>query len=151
MNRFLSETLPTENSGERRWLETRPGEQCFVRVSADDTNRLYSLVEIVSSPGDGTPLHVHEEEDERIFVVEGTARIAYGEKIFDVHAGDVATLRKGIPHAWGNRTDADLRLAVLVFPGGCEEVLGLVAKTEEIDLPALAKRFNTTLLGPAPF
>ena len=151
MNKLVSETLPRENSNERRWLETRPGEHCFIHVSAEDTNRLYSLVEIVSSSGDGTPLHVHEREGEHIFVIEGTARIAYGDKIFDVQAGDVATLRKGIPHAWGNRTNADLRIAVLAFPGGCEGILGLIAKTGEADLLALAERFHIRPLGPAPF
>ena len=39
----------------KEWLETRPGEHCLIRVSARDTNGLYSLVEIVSDPGDGTP------------------------------------------------------------------------------------------------
>jgi len=37
--------------------------------------------------------------------------------------GDVANLRKGIPHAWGNRTNADLRIAVFARPGVIEEVL----------------------------
>jgi quercetin dioxygenase-like cupin family protein len=88
------------------WLQTRPGEQCVIRVSVEDTHGLYSLVEIVSDPGDGTPLHIHEREDEHIAVLEGTARIAYGDKVFDCRAGDIATLRKGIPHAWGNRSSA---------------------------------------------
>jgi quercetin dioxygenase-like cupin family protein len=87
-------------------------------VSAKDTHGLYSLVEIVSDPGDGTPMHVHETEDEHIAILEGTARIAYGDKVFDSHVGDVVTLRKGIPHAWGNRSSAQLRIAVLVSPGG---------------------------------
>jgi mannose-6-phosphate isomerase-like protein (cupin superfamily) len=36
-----------------------------------DASSAYSLVEIVSDPGDGTPLHVHQNEDEHIFVLEG--------------------------------------------------------------------------------
>ena len=94
----------------KEWLTTRPGEHCLVRVSAKDTHGLYSLVEIVSDPGDGTPMHIHEREDEHIAVLEGTARIAYGDKVFDCRAGDIATLRKGISHAWGNRSSAPLRI-----------------------------------------
>ena len=48
--------LPSRNDGEG-WLRTRSGERCLIRLSAADTNGVYSLVEIVSSPGDGTPLH----------------------------------------------------------------------------------------------
>jgi quercetin dioxygenase-like cupin family protein len=133
------------------WLETRPGEHCLIRVSAKDTRGLYSVVEIVSDPGDGTPLHIHEREDEHIAVLEGTARLAYGDKVFDIHAGDVATLRKGIPHAWGNRSSTPLRIAFLVFPGGAEEALDLIAKGAPADIPAIAERFHVRIVGPAPF
>jgi quercetin dioxygenase-like cupin family protein len=139
------------NGMNKEWLTTRPGEHCLVRVSAKDTHGLYSLVEIVSDPGDGTPMHIHEREDEHIAVLEGTARIAYGDKVFDCRAGDIATLRKGISHAWGNRSSAPLRIAVLVSPGGIEEILGLIVTASRADLPALAERFHVRIIGPAPF
>lgn len=135
----------------KEWLETRPGEHCLIRVSAKDTHGIYSLVEVVSEPGDGTPMHVHELEDEHIAVLDGTARIAYGDKVFDGQAGDVVTLRKGIPHAWGNRSSAPLRIAVLVSPGGVEEILSLIANGNQSDIPALAERFHVRIVGAAPF
>jgi mannose-6-phosphate isomerase-like protein (cupin superfamily) len=133
------------------WLETRPGEHCLIRVSAKETHGLYSLVEILSDPGDGTPMHVHEREDEHMAVLEGTARVAYGDKVFDSQAGDVVTLRKKIPHAWGNRSSAPLRIAFLVTPGGCEEVMDLIAKDGPADIPPLAERFHIRVIGPTPF
>jgi quercetin dioxygenase-like cupin family protein len=133
------------------WLETRPGEHCLIRVSAKDTNGLYSLVEIVSDPGDGTPMHIHEREDEHIAVLEGTARLAYGDKVIDSQAGDVVTLCKGILHAWGNRSSAPFRIAFRVSPGGCEEILYLIANGTPADVPALAERFHIRIVGPAPF
>ena len=135
----------------REWLKTRPGEHCLIRVSAKDTNGLYSLVEVLSDPGDGTPLHVHGREDEHIAVLDGTARIAYGDKVFDAQAGDVVTLRRGIPHAWGNRSSEPLRMAVLVSPGGVEEMLALIVNASVADVPALAERFHVRVIGPAPF
>ena len=67
-----------ELSGE--WLQSRPGERFSIRVPASATNGTYSVTEILSSPGDSTPAHLHENEDEHILVVEGTARILYGDK-----------------------------------------------------------------------
>jgi quercetin dioxygenase-like cupin family protein len=133
------------------WLKTRPGEHCLIRVSAKDTNGLYSLVEIVSDPGDGTPMHIHEREDEHIAVLEGTARLAYGDKVFDSHAGEVVKLCKGIPHAWGNRSSTPLRIAFLITPGGLEEITPLIANGTSADVPALAERFHVRIVGPAPF
>lgn len=135
----------------REWLETRPGERCLIHVSALETSGRYSFVEIESSPGDATTLHVHEKENEHIIVLEGTVSIAYGKEIFDAEAGEVATLMKGIPHAWGNRTEAPLRLAIIAFPGGIEEILGLLTKGSPAEFPELLERFHVKHLGPAPF
>jgi quercetin dioxygenase-like cupin family protein len=142
--------LPSRNDGEG-WLRTRSGEHCLIRLSAADTNGVYSLVEIVSSPGDGTPLHVHENEDEHIIVLEGTAGIAYGDEVFDAEGGKVVTLLRKIPQAWGNRSNSQLRIAVVAFPGDVEEILRLIARNDEADLPALAESFGVRLVGPAPF
>ena len=134
-----------------KWLDSRLGEHCLIRIPAESTDGLYSLVEIVSNPGDGTPLHVHEREDEHFFVIDGTLRVSYGDRVFDLHAGDAATLRKGIPHAWGNRSSADVRMVALAVPGGCEQAMELIANGEKPDVFAIAKRFHITPLGPTPF
>jgi mannose-6-phosphate isomerase-like protein (cupin superfamily) len=110
------------------WLRTRPGERCLIRVSAADTDGAYSVVEIVSDPDDGTPIHVHQNEDEHFLILEGSARIVYGDKTFDASAGTSITLNRGIPHAWGNRSDCPLRMVVIVSPGGWEEALRLTRR-----------------------
>ena len=101
-----------------------------------------------------TPAMAHQcifmrERDEHIAILEA-ARFANGDRVFDGHAGEVVTLRKGIPHAWGNRSNTPLRVAFLVSPGGVEEVLELIAKGAT-DIPALAERFHVRIVGPAPF
>ena len=151
MNHSASSTsLPNRNE-QANWLQTRPGERCLIRVPAADTNGAYSLVEVVSDPGDATPLHVHENEDEYLFVLEGTARFALGDKIFDAEAGTMVTLPKRIPHAWGNRSGSRLRGAGICCPGGVEEALRIIAGGGVIDVPAVAERFGVSVLGPAPF
>jgi quercetin dioxygenase-like cupin family protein len=143
--------MPGSDNRAAEWLETRPGELCAIRVDAVETNGVYSLVEIISSPGDGTPMHIHQHEDEHIIVLEGTARIACGDKVFDAEAGKVVTLPRNIPHAWGNRANARLRILVVAFPGGCEEVLRVIARGGAVDLPSFSTKFAISLLGPTPF
>ena len=53
------------------WLQTRPGERCLIRVAAAETNGTYSVVEILLFPGDRTPMHMHQSEDEHFLVLEG--------------------------------------------------------------------------------
>ena len=132
------------------WLQTRPGERCLIRVSAMDTNGAYSVVEILSSPGDGTPLHVHQNEDEHILVVEGIARITYGDKTFDAAAGTAVVLAKNIPHAWSNPSSSPLRMAVTCTPGGVEEILRMIALGGDTDMGALSEKFGVRPVGPMP-
>jgi mannose-6-phosphate isomerase-like protein (cupin superfamily) len=150
-NFMMNLTVPSPRAAAGDWLETRPGEHCLIRVPAAATGGIYSLVEIISDPGDATPLHMHENEDEHLIVLEGRARIAYGDDIFDAETGKMVTLKKGIPHAWGNRSNARLRIAAIAAPGGVEECLRIIAQGGEIDLPALAERFGVRHCGPAPF
>jgi mannose-6-phosphate isomerase-like protein (cupin superfamily) len=156
-NRQVNVATPTtepeaqsiNHENKNQWLQTRPGECCLIRISAADTNGAYSVVEIVSHPGDGTPMHVHQNEDEHFVILEGTARIASGDKIFDAAAGTAITLSKGVPHAWGNLSNTPLRMVVIASPGGCEEILRLIAKGGDIDdIMALSEKFGVRNVGP---
>jgi quercetin dioxygenase-like cupin family protein len=113
---------------DREWLQTRPGEKCCIRVSAGATGGAYSVVKIVSSPGDSTPMHIHRNEDEHLLILEGTARIALGDKTFDAAAGTAIFLPRSIPHAWGNASNSLLRILGVCTPGGVEDALRVIAR-----------------------
>jgi quercetin dioxygenase-like cupin family protein len=121
----------------------------LIRVPASATNGSYSITEIISSPGDSTPIHLHENEDEHLLVVEGTARVPYGDKTLDAKPGTMVSLARGIPHAWGNPTDGSIRLMITAAPGGVEEVLRLIATSgDRLNLQALADKYPVRLIGP---
>jgi mannose-6-phosphate isomerase-like protein (cupin superfamily) len=130
------------------WLQTRPGERCLIRTTAADTNGAFSVVEIISQPGDGTPIHVHRNEDEHFVILEGTARILYGDKTFDAPAGTSVSASRNIPHAWCNPFDTPFRMVVIASPGGCEDALRVIAKGGDVDKVALAARLQIEVLGP---
>ena len=133
------------------WLQTRPGERCLIRVPAEQTGGVYSVVEITSEPGDATPLHCHAFEDEHLMVLEGIARVVIGGQVFSARAGEAVRLPKLVPHAWGNRSSKLLRIVAVAMPGGVEEALRIIAAGDFTELPMVAQRFGVTNLGPPPF
>ncbi|MBV8216746.1 MAG: cupin domain-containing protein [Verrucomicrobia bacterium] len=141
-----TETINPEQSDE--WLESRPGERFRICKSAAQTNGAYSVVEIVAEHGYGTPVHIHKNEDEHFVVVEGTAYMVNGDQAFEATAGAAISLRKGIPHAWCNRSKSPLRLVITNVPGGIEEALRLSANG--FDVRAVAERFAVRVVGPIP-
>ena len=142
------EAQSINHEDQSEWLQTRPGERCRIRISAADTNGAYSVVEIVSDARDGTPMHIHQIEDEHFIILEGTARIASGDKTFDAAAGTAVTLSKRVPHAWCNLSGSPLRMVVIASPGGIEEILPLIAKGGDIDIKALSEKFGVRNVGP---
>ena len=69
-------------------------------------------------------------------------------KSFDAKAGAVVSLARQVPHAWGNPTDAPMRLVITATPGGCEEALRLIATGgDQPNLQAIAEKFAVTVVG----
>jgi quercetin dioxygenase-like cupin family protein len=139
-----------ENESKGQWLEAAPGEHFLIRVPGSETNNSYSVTEFLSDPGSSTSIHLHEREDEYLLVVEGMVRVLYGERTFDATAGTMISLLRGIQHAWGNPTDRPVRVIMAAVPGGCEEALRVIARTnrDQLDLTALAKKYAVTNIGP---
>jgi quercetin dioxygenase-like cupin family protein len=54
----------------------------------------------VAAPGTGVPMHVHRNDEESVFVMEGRVVVRLGDETFDVGPGDVVNLPRGIPHGF---------------------------------------------------
>jgi mannose-6-phosphate isomerase-like protein (cupin superfamily) len=133
---------------ENEWTEMTQGERFFVRTPSDHTNGAYSMVELVAAPRSGSPMHVHDNEDEHIIILEGTARIAHGHKMVDLPAGATLTVRKGVPHAWCNPSQAPLRMLAVFTPGVIDGLFREVADGGNVDLVSVASKFGTRIVGP---
>jgi mannose-6-phosphate isomerase-like protein (cupin superfamily) len=148
-SRVPFQTSASDHEGESEWLEVTPGERFTIRTSSKTTNGAYVMLEVLATPGNGVPMHVHENEEEHFIVVEGIAYMANGNETLDVAAGSSVTVSKGVPHAWCNRTSSPLRMLVTFTPGRIE---GLFRATSERknndDLGAIANSYGTRIVGP---
>jgi quercetin dioxygenase-like cupin family protein len=61
-----------ENEGEAIWLL---GMLQTIKIGREDTDGAYGLVEVVVPAGVGSPWHVHPEEDEWLYVLEGEVTV----------------------------------------------------------------------------
>lgn len=133
------------------WHKLRSHAEFCIRIAADATGGAYSIVEIVSGPGDSTFLQQHEREDMHIIVLEGMARVALNGRLHDIRTGGSVFLQRGTPHAWGNPSDSPMRLLIVVIPGGWEESLRIESKGGNIDFVTIAEQFHISILGPKLF
>ena len=59
------------DEGEAFWLT---GMLKTVKIGSADTGGRYGLIEVLVPPGLGSPWHVHADEDEWFYVLEGISR-----------------------------------------------------------------------------
>ena len=77
-----------------------PGEgESYWAVGAKGTIKGPSVYELENPPGWEVPLHVHDEEDEVHYYLEGEVEVTCGDETFKGQPGSLMFLPKGVPHA----------------------------------------------------
>lgn len=101
-----------------------------MRLSAETTGGAFTLFEEVPPLVD-TPLHVHENEDELFYVLEGNHVFRVGDEEFRAGPGGLVFAPRGVPHAQRRVVPAKGRLLVLTSPGGVEGFFRELAAAHE--------------------
>jgi quercetin dioxygenase-like cupin family protein len=91
-----------KDEGEAYWLL---GMLEIVKVSGADTGGEFGLLEVTVRAGEGSPWHVHPEEDEWFYVLEGEFTVYVGEKRLSLTPGSFAFGPRGVPHTFIGETD----------------------------------------------
>jgi mannose-6-phosphate isomerase-like protein (cupin superfamily) len=123
---LLEPMLTRSGEGEARWWLGRLAE---IKVTAEQTGGLLSIVEISEPPNSAAPLHVHHREDEGFWILEGDVTLEVGDATIEAHAGDFALGPRGIPHRY-TVGDAGCRMLFIMTPGGFEDLV------REMSVPA---------------
>ena len=91
-----------KDEGEAYWLL---GMLEIVKISGADTGGEFGLLEVTVRAGEGSPWHVHEDEDEWFYVLEGEFTIYVGEQRLSLTPGSFAFGPRGVPHTFIGETD----------------------------------------------
>ncbi len=63
------------------------GHEVTVKLHSGDGSDNY-VFEMISPPGSGIPPHVHQKEDEMIYILEGEFEVMVGGEVFKAASGD---------------------------------------------------------------
>jgi len=121
------------------------------KVSTEDSQGALLIVELVHHTMGGPPRHLHRDQDEAFYVVEGEYIVEVGQERFRLRPGDSAFSARGVPHAWAFVGEHTGRMVFTVSPAGRLEAFfrelskaGAMAPQD----PAFWPPFNMELVGP---
>jgi quercetin dioxygenase-like cupin family protein len=115
---ILAPAATRRDEGEARWWF---GALAEIRLTADQTGGALSIVEVTEPPNAEAPLHVHHNDDETFYVLEGEVTVLVGDERIDLEAGDFLFGPRDIPHAYVVRSER-ARMLVTASPSGVEEL-----------------------------
>jgi quercetin dioxygenase-like cupin family protein len=146
-----------KNEGQAIWfLNTLT----FIKATSKQTGGTYGLMEEICPVGTGSPYHIHHNEDESFYILEGEVTFISDDKVIKATAGSFVFLPRNIPH--GFRVDAPSRFLLMNNPGGFEQfVIEAGEPAKELVLPpfgppdmeklmTFAAKYHLDILGPLP-
>lgn len=143
----------------RRWFLGLP---TWIRASATETNGALSLIDQVIPVGFESPWHVHHNEDESFFILEGAMTVVIGNRAVTLNAGDFGFGPRGIPHGFRIESSKPARVLLMTNGGGFAAFVKEASFPAEGEAPpdpdpaflstlvACADRHGITILGPLP-
>jgi len=83
--------------------------------------------------GTFVPSHSHDEQEEYLYVLEGTLDVDLNGKKTQGNVGDLVRLPRGIPHAFYNNTDQNVEALFWVAPSA--DLFNLFIKLDNLSDP----------------
>ena len=137
-----------------------------IKATAEQTGGRYTLVEILAPEGFASPLHVHHQEDEGFYILEGELTFYVGDRTLKAHPGSFLLGPKEVPHAF-TVDSGPARLLFVLSPAGFEDLVREMGEpARELTIPpqpkappdeaemqqmaAIAARHGNEILGPPP-
>ncbi|AWV00665.1 cupin domain-containing protein [Burkholderia sp. JP2-270] len=111
-----------------------------IRMSRQSTGGRFAVFEECVPPGYGVPTHIHKNEDEMFYIVEGTYHIWCEGRALVATPGDTVLLPRGIPHSFYNAGDTVSKTINTYLPGGFDEFVEVLSTMgNDIDLTNLGE------------
>jgi mannose-6-phosphate isomerase-like protein (cupin superfamily) len=93
------------------------------------------------------PLHVHHNDDEAWYVLEGGLRFRIANDIFEVGPGRGVLAPKGTPHAYGNAHRGQIARYLLVMTPKILALIRALHEPQATDPAAIFRAHDSELLG----
>jgi len=145
------------DEGEAVWFT---GTLATIKASGALTGNVLSLVEFRHPPGFSTPLHIHHNEDEAFYILEGAIKGILDGQPWEAGEGAFVWLPRGTAHGYTVVGDKPVRTLAITIPSGFDRFVieaGVPAPERTLPPPAApdidkllaaATRSGQEILGP---
>ena len=123
------------------------------KVSAQDTNGGLYVSEVIDVQKGGPARHLHHEQEEWFYVVEGEYIIEVGEERYELGPGDSVLALRKVAHVWAYVGEGTGKLIAALQPAGqmeafFDELVRLGSSPRHEELRKAFSSHGMELVGP---
>jgi mannose-6-phosphate isomerase-like protein (cupin superfamily) len=101
----------------------RLGNVEFLARTADTPRFTFGIIEIVA--GRELEAHVHQDEDDAFYILEGEMTFTFGDESAQAPPGTFVLVPPGVEHGFRNDGDTPVRMLNIHAPAGFDRRIGL--------------------------
>ena len=118
-------------------------------VKSSQTENGLCLLEYRSQPGHEPPPHIHLDQDEAFYLLEGELEVYCMGQVETAMAGEALFLSRNQPHAWYVMSPK-IRTLIMTNPGGMDEYFEAMSSPATcMELPPAATTYALALAASA--
>jgi quercetin dioxygenase-like cupin family protein len=106
--------------GDAWWVA---GSLMMAKATGDDTARGLTLIEQSCAPGLYSPAHVHDDEEQLLWLLEGSIEVTCGGVTRTADAGSLVVMPHGLPHEFTVTSEHGARFLSITTPAGFERLV----------------------------
>ena len=95
-----------------------PGDVYTFLATEAETDGAYFVLEGKIPTDGGPPPHIHHNQVETFYIVEGQLEIMLGDEVYEAKAGDFVHVSIGTPHRFINRSPTPAKIIATFVPAG---------------------------------
>jgi quercetin dioxygenase-like cupin family protein len=95
----------------------------MIKATGDDTAGGLTLIEQTCPPGLCSPAHVHDDEDQLLWLLDGAIEVTCGGVTRPADAGSLVEMPRGVPHEFTVTSEHGARFLSITTPAGFERLV----------------------------
>ena len=129
MDNHLKPIISPNAEGRLYKLGAKENTEVLFKADGEEVNNQYAITEWwIDKNGPGPDPHVHEHNDELIYVIEGPISVLIGEEWQELQKGGLVIIPSGTQHTFSNKSDQRVGLLNILLNGAYEAMMPQITK-----------------------
>lgn len=129
-----------------------PDEALLFKAVGEQTGGVFDFFEGTMAPKAGPPEHIHHQNDESFYILEGEFLIKIGDRLLKATPGTFCFVPRGTAHTWQNVGAQPGRMLALCIPGGMDGFFRELSQVSSLldmsQVLPINEKYHSEVVGP---